>query len=103
MITIAPKIADLQISANEDELLLIMSLLYGNYQKRILCKGVNNISINSISYPMQIGGIEFIDHKKRDGMNNSDMSLLTQKIKVCIFLSRIFYYLKLAMLKLTKW
>lgn len=64
MITIAPKIADLQISANEDELLLIMSLLCGNYQKRILCKGVNNISINSISYPMQIGGIEFIDHKK---------------------------------------
>jgi hypothetical protein len=38
MITIAPKIADLQISANEDELLLIMSLLYGNYQKRILSK-----------------------------------------------------------------
>lgn len=96
MITIAPKIADLQISANEDELLLIMSLLYGNYQKRILCKGVNNISINSISYPMQIGGIEFIDHKKEGWDEQRDMSLLTQKIKVCIFFVENILLLKIS-------
>ena len=86
MITIAPKIADLQISANEDELLLIMSLLYGNYQKRILCKGVNNISINSISYPMQIGGIEFIDHKKErwDGQQRCEvMDSENQSMRFC--------------------